>query len=338
MTQSDPRLDQALLWLSASTTALARQGVAINPASLQPASSDASFRRYFRMEATVESRPTHLILMDAPPPNEDVRPFVHAADIFLKAKINVPVCIAANEAAGFLLLTDLGKRTYLHELNDSNASLLYQDAWRALIRLQSYTDRSLAPYDEAKLLAEIRLFDQWYLPRHIGIPPTEGQMQMLSNMYGLILKACLSQPSVIVHRDYHSRNLMRTDEHNPGVLDFQDAVIGPITYDLVSLFRDAYIVWPQELQLDWAIRYWEDARRAGLPMAADFADFWRDFEWMGLQRHLKVLGIFARLYHRDGKDNYLNDLPAVLTYARDVARRYVMLKPLANLLDGLGDA
>jgi len=208
-----------------------------------------------------------------------------------------------------------------------------RQGWRSLVKLQTYGDRSGLPdYDTTKLTQEMQLFDQWFLGHHRPIVLSASEKDQLATVYRLICERCTAQPQVIVHRDYHSRNLMICPPHGPGVLDFQDAVIGPISYDLVSLLRDAYIEWPEELQIDWAIGYWQDARQAGLPIAQDFADFWKDFEWMGLQRHIKVLGIFARLYHRDGKENYLNDLPVVMRYAVAVARRYQGLGPLAKIL------
>jgi len=338
--EKDARLLTAQAWLNSLEPALASQNWVVDPATLTPASSDASFRRYFRLRAAERGQATHLILMDAPPGLEDIQPFLLAGGILKQAGLQVPQVVAQETSLGFLLLGDLGTRTYLGELSPQApdaASPLYQDAWRALVRLQQHpTQVSLPAYNAAKLLQEMRLFDEWYVARHLQVTLTAAETEMLQSMYQRILERCVSQTQVIVHRDYHSRNLMITQENNPGVLDFQDAVIGPITYDLASLLRDAYIVWPEEVQLDWGIRYWQDARQAGLAVPADFADFWRDLEWMGLQRHLKVLGIFARLFHRDGKAGYLNDLPAVFGYADLVARRYVALAPLARLFYRLG--
>jgi N-acetylmuramate 1-kinase len=336
----DARLLAAQAWLAGIQPALTAQGWAVDPASLAPASSDASFRRYFRLNAQQAGQRTHLILMDAPPGLEDIQPFLSVGSVLQQAGLHVPPVVAQDTSLGFLLLGDLGTRTYLEELTTESpeaATPLYQDAWRALIRLQQHsTSVPLPAYDAAKLLQEMRLFDEWYLGKHLQVTLTPAEMQDLQLIYQRILARCVSQTQVIVHRDYHSRNLMVTPENNPGVLDFQDAVIGPITYDLASLLRDAYIVWPEEVQLDWAIRYWQEARHAGLAVPPDFADFWADLEWMGLQRHLKVLGIFARLFYRDGKAGYLNDLPAVLAYADLVARRYVALAPLARLFYRLG--
>lgn len=301
------------------------------PFELSPASADASFRRYFR--ATFADK--RLIVMDAPPAHEDCKPFLHVGKLFEDAGTHVPHVYAQDLEQGFLLLSDLGNTTYLQALNDQNARELYGAATDALIRIQlaSQPD-TLPPYDEALLLRELRLFPEWYIAKHLNITLSDKQTTALDTVFRRILDNNLAQPKVYVHRDYHSRNLMVT-EPNPGILDFQDAVYGPITYDLVSLFKDAYIHWEEEQVLDWLIRYWEKARKAGLPVHADFPDFYRDYEWMGVQRHIKVLGIFARLCHRDGKDGYLKDMPLVMDYLRRACSRYIALKPLLNLLDEL---
>ena len=301
------------------------------PFTLAPASADASFRRYFRASFTDST----LIVMDAPPQQEDCRPFIHVAKLFAQAGVNVPEIIAQDLNQGFLLLSDLGKITYLEALNTDSNRLLYQDACNALIRIQlTSKPGNLPAYDEAMLLREMRLFPEWYIDKHLKINLNEKQQALLESTFHKIAQNNLAQPSVYVHRDYHSRNLMVTAP-NPGVLDFQDAVYGPITYDLVSLFKDAYIGWREADTLDWLIRYWENARKAGLPVHADFGEFYRDYEWMGVQRHLKVLGIFARLYHRDGKEGYLKDMPLVMNYLRKACERYIDLKPLLKLLDEL---
>ena len=278
--------------------------------------------------------------MDAPPAQEDCRPFVHVATLLRGAGLNAPEVIAWDEASGFMLLSDLGSRTYLSALDDRNARALYGDALAALVRMQGISAQGQLPaYDRALLSREMQLFPDWYVARHIGTELTADEAEKLAGCVGLIIDNNLAQPAALVHRDYHSRNLMQTGEpgsaDNPGILDFQDAVWGPITYDLASLLRDAYIELDEEVQIDLAVRYWERARKAGLPVGDDFGKFWRDFEWMGLQRHLKVLGIFARLSHRDGKDTYLNDLPLVWRYAHHVATRYNGLGPLAHLLERL---
>jgi aminoglycoside/choline kinase family phosphotransferase len=299
--------------------------------TVRPASADASFRRYFRVDAGAAS----LIVMDAPPEHEDSRPFVEVAALLRGAGLNAPQVLEWEVAQGFLLLTDLGTTTYLAALNDDNAPALLGAATDALVRWQLATRPGvLPPYGDALLRRELALFPDWYVARHLGHQLTPVQAQTLTRMFDRIVAAALAQPAVYVHRDFMPRNLM-VAQPNPGVLDFQDAVSGPITYDVVSLFRDAFISWRDEQVLDWTVRYWEKARRAGLPVDADFGAFWRDFEWMGLQRHLKVLGIFARINYRDGKPAYLADTPRFVGYVRAVTRRYDELAPLARLFDDL---
>jgi N-acetylmuramate 1-kinase len=301
---------------------------------LTPASADASFRRYFRVHLAEGPIPT-VIAMDAPPELEDCLPFIHVAGLLTGAGLNAPRILARDLARGFLLLTDLGSTTYLAALDAENADTLFADAVSALVRWQlASRPDELPPYDEALLRRELDLFPDWYLARHLGVALDGAQRQSLASAFQLILASNLAQPRVYVHRDYMPRNLMVSDP-NPGILDFQDAVFGPITYDVASLFRDAFVSWPEERVLDWTVRYWEKARRAGLPVNADFGAFYRDLEWMGLQRHLKVLGIFARLHYRDGKSDYLDDTPRFLGYVRAACERYVALAPLARLLDEL---
>lgn len=303
--------------------------------SIRPASSDASFRRYFRLDTEDGGS---VIAMDAPPPQEDVRPFIQVAELFGKTGVSVPQVLASDVEHGFLLLSDLGSTTYLHQLNHDTAHKLYMDAIESLVLMQVQSQPAVLPeYDRALLLRELMLFPDWYINKHLGLTLTEEQNASLQQVFEALLANNLAQPQVYVHRDYHSRNLMVLPKGNPGVLDFQDAVYGPITYDLVSLLRDAYIQWDEEQVLDWAIRYWEQARRAGLPLSPDVDSFYRDFEFMGVQRHLKVLGIFARLNHRDGKSAYLNDMPLVMEYTRKAASRYKPLWPLVKLLDALED-
>ena len=323
--------------------------------TLAPASADASFRRYFRATFMDKS----LIVMDAPPEHEDCKPFLHVGKLFENAGVHVPHVHAQDLAQGFLLLSDMGASTYLQTLNQDNASQLYESATDALIKIQlSSRENELPLYDEALLRRELNLFPEWYLAKHLGVTLTKKQSDDLEKVFQRILANNLAQPRVYVHRDYHSRNLMLSEPNwqarfphlnplpqageeakekgnlltSPGILDFQDAVYGPITYDLASLFKDAYIKWDEELIIDWLIRYWENARKAGLPVRADFGDFYRDYELMGVQRHIKVLGIFARLYHRDGKEGYLKDMPLVTGYLRRACERYIDLKPLLNLL------
>jgi N-acetylmuramate 1-kinase len=296
---------------------------------LEPASEDASFRRYWR--ARGEDGRTWIV-MDAPPDKEDCRPFVHVAALLRAAGVHAPEVFAQDLASGFLLLGDLGNTTYLQAINARNAPTLFGDATDALVRWQLATRAGELPsYDEALLRRELNLFPEWYVGRHRG-RKIDGDA--LEGIFALLVKSALAQPTVYVHRDYMPRNLM-VCEPNPGVLDFQDAVLGPITYDVVCLFRDAFLSWEEEQVLDWTVRYWEKAKKASLPVHADFADFWQAFEWMGLQRHLKVLGIFARINYRDGKPKYLSDTPRFLRYSYDVARRYGALAPLVRLLDEL---
>jgi hypothetical protein len=327
----DARFAQLVAWAAAT--------LATDDFVIAPASADASFRRYFRItpgrSIALAADGASLIAMDAPPEKEDSRPFIHVAALLRAAGVHAPQVLAADLDHGFLLLTDLGNRTYLAALDATSAAGLYSDAIDALIRWQCASrDGELAPYDAALLQRELDLFPDWYIAKHLGATLAPAQAQVLARAFRQILDNNLAQPRVFVHRDYHARNLMVT-QPNPGVLDFQDAVHGPITYDLVSLLRDAYIAWDEERQIDWAARYWERARRAGLPVAPDFGDFWRDFEWMGVQRQLKVLGIFARLWHRDGKAGYLADMPRVMAYLRAACARYSALGPLLRLLDEL---
>lgn len=303
------------------------------PHSLAPASADASFRRYFR--ATFAERT--LIVMDAPPGHEDCRPFLHVARLFHAAGVHVPEVLAENLEQGFLLLSDLGATTYLQAFPEGDPAKIYGDATDALVKIQlASRPGELPDYDEALLLREMNLFPDWYIAKHLQRELSGMFMDILHEAFSLLLANNLAQPRVYVHRDYHSRNLMVTTP-NPGILDFQDAVYGPITYDLVSLFKDAYVRWDEQQILDWLIRYWQKAKKAGLPVSADFAEFHRDFEWMGMQRHIKVLGIFARLCHRDGKDGYLKDMPLVKDYLRKTCERYREFHPLLKLLDWLED-
>jgi aminoglycoside/choline kinase family phosphotransferase len=302
------------------------------PFRLTPASEDASFRRYWR--ATLEDGESY-VAMDAPPDKEDCRPFVRIARMLTAAGVHAPEVIAQDLDQGFLLLSDLGSRSYLGALDDTNADALFADATEALLRWQLATrPGELPPYDEALLRREMNLFPEWYVGRHLKKELSSAQEERLESVFVVLVKSALAQPEVYVHRDYMPRNLM-VCEPNPGVLDFQDAVLGPVTYDVVSLVRDAFISWEEERVLDWVVRYWEKARSRGLPVAADFGEFWRALEWMGLQRHLKVLGIFARINYRDGKPRYLQDTPRFIAYARSVSQRYRELAPLARLLDEL---
>ncbi|HOY35216.1 MAG TPA: phosphotransferase [Piscinibacter sp.] len=312
---------------------------ALAPATLRSASSDASFRRYLRIDGAGGAT---YIVMDAPPPQEDVRPFVAVAAMLQGAGLHAPRVLEQDAAQGFLLLTDLGSRLYLDELHaavargDSKlADTLMRDAIAALVQWQSHADASsLAPYDDALLRRELALFPDWCVTREYGVEWSAEQQRQWQATCDLLVASALAQPTVAVHRDYMPRNLMLA-QPNPGILDFQDAVRGPISYDVASLLRDAFISWDEAQEIDWAVRYWEAARRATLPVPDDFGEFWRQLEWMGLQRHLKVLGIFCRLKHRDGKPKYSQDLPRFFAYAHKVATRYNGLGPLARLLEPL---
>ena len=320
----DPRLAALQRWLA---------GPLGGPQfSVAPASADASFRRYFRV-ARADGR--SFIAMDAPPEHEDSAAFVRVAQLLRAAGVNAPEVHAQDLEQGFLLLADLGSVTYLDALNDANADALMRDAVAALIKWQLATRAGmLPPYDEGLLRRELALFPDWYVGRHLGRALSAAQRTSWDGLCTALVASAQAQPQVYVHRDYMPRNLMLCDP-NPGVLDFQDAVIGPVTYDIASLTRDAFLTWDEARVLDWSVRYWEGAKRAHLPVAADFAEFWRAEEWMGLQRHLKVLGIFARLTYRDGKAKYVADTPRFLGYARGAAQRYGALAPLARLLDEL---
>jgi N-acetylmuramate 1-kinase len=322
----DPRLSLLLSWLKPLAS---RYGLKLD--TIAPASNDASFRRYFRVLKEGGS----FIVMDAPPPMEDVQPFVTIAELLATSGASLPKVYEADLAQGFLLLEDFGATTYLEVLNLETAPALYGDAFDALIKIQSIsTDSALPGYDEALLKRELELYPEWYLTRHKQYVITPKDREVIDTAFKKLIANNLGQEKVFVHRDYHSRNLMvLRGQGNPGILDFQDAVYGPITYDLVSLLRDAYIVWDEQQVIDFCIRYWEKARAAGLPVSSDFSAFYRDFEWMGLQRHLKVLGIFARLCHRDGKDRYLQDMPLVLNYVVKTANRYRDFGPLLALIE-----
>ena len=337
----DPARAQAFdAWLQAITAAHG-----LKPATLRAASSDASFRRYLRIDGAAGDS---FIVMDAPPPQEDVRPFVSVAALLHRAGLNAPRVLETDETHGFLLLTDLGSRLYLQALNDAVAAgqlpvadALMRDAVRALIQWQTRGDASaLPPYDDALLRRELDLFPDWCVTRECGVAWSAEERQTWATSCDLLVQSALAQPTVAVHRDYMPRNLMvcEADDQKragPGILDFQDAVRGPISYDVASLLRDAFISWDEEQEIDWAVRYWQAARQAGLPLPDDFGEFWRELEWMGLQRHLKVLGIFCRLKHRDAKPGYSQDLPRFFAYAHKVSARYNALRPLSRLLEPL---
>ena len=327
----DHRLAALRIWLSGIAGRHA-----IDVESLVPASADASFRRYFRVAA---NRGT-AIVMDAPPDRENSTAFVHVAGLMAGAGLHVPRILEQDLAQGFLLLSDLGTRTYLSVLDPADpkaASPLMLDAIDALIAWQCASRPGvLPPYDDALLRRELALFPDWYVNRHLGLVLDAAQSQVLGSAFDAIVAHNLAEATTFVHRDYMPRNLMVGEPGcNPGVLDFQDAVYGPISYDVASLFKDAFLSWDEEPLLDWTVRYWERAKKAGLPVPADCGQFSRDVEWMGLQRHLKVLGIFARINYRDGKPHYLADTSRFIGYVRATANRYRALGPLLKLLDAL---
>jgi aminoglycoside/choline kinase family phosphotransferase len=295
--------------------------------NLQPASSDASFRRYYRVTSQQDNKT--YIVMDAPPDKEDCHSFVLVTNLIRSVNVNAPDIVALNLEQGFLLLDDLGSESYLQHLDNETAELLYTDAINALIEMQKI-DGVLPAYDEKLLQTEMNLFETWYLNRHLDVQLDEKQKQSLDSIFALLIENAKKQPQVFVHRDYHSRNLMVTDTNNPGVIDYQDAVIGPVTYDLVSLLKDCYIEWPRE-----KVEHWLDLYLARLTptMFIEKTTLIHWFDLMGVQRHLKVLGIFARLNYRDGKSQYLNDLPLTLKYILDTCQRYPELQPLQQLLE-----
>ena len=330
----DPRLEQIRNWLGGLPAAL---NLAVD--TLRPASADASFRRYFRLDAGERT----LIVMDAPPAHEDCRPFLHVDRLLADVGLNVPAVLAQDLEQGLLLLSDLGEQTYYQRiqagLSDGELQTLYREALAALVRLQTASTAGLDTYDTARLADELKLFPEWFVRKHHGVELDDKTANALDKIFALLSASNGGQAQVLVHRDYHSPNLMVCDRPqygpNPGIIDFQDALAGPITYDLASLVTDARTTWEEPQQLDWAIRYWEMARAAGLPVDADFAEFHRAYEWMGLQRNLRILGVFARLHHRDGKAHYQAHMPRVSGYVRQVAQRYGVFAPLLRLLDKL---
>ncbi|MCB1924759.1 MAG: phosphotransferase [Gammaproteobacteria bacterium] len=299
--------------------------------TLEPASADASFRRYFRV--TLDGGDTR-IAMDAPPDKEDCRPFIDVAGRLAAAGLHVPHIHHADPAQGFMLLEDLGAESYLSALDDASVDALYADAIEALVVMQAGADAAGLPaYDEAMLQREMALFPDWLLTRHLGLQLDAGERSMLDAARAILVDNALAQPVVCVHRDYHSRNLMRLEVRNPGVIDFQDAVAGPVTYDLVSLLRDCYIAWPQARIDRWVDAYHVQARAAGLLDGVDVAQLATWFDLMGVQRHMKAAGIFARLNHRDGKPGYLADIPRTLQYIVDVGARHAPIAALAGFVE-----
>lgn len=329
LSPQDLRLDRLQQWLSGLFGARDFQ--------VTTASADASFRRYFRVTRGGQT----WIAMDAPPDKEDVEPYIRIAGMLVDVGLNAPRVLERNIREGFLLVSDLGSRTYLMALEaGENVDRLYDDAMRALARLQSQGERHAAhlpPYDHALLQREMALFTEWFCARHLGLHFEAKDALQLQSIFDLLTAEALAQPQVFVHRDYHSRNLMAGNgEHyggNPGVLDFQDAVRGPVTYDLVSLLRDCYIGWPSERVRQWVMQFRGDAGAQGVAVGGNREQFLRWFDFMGVQRHLKAIGIFARLWHRDGKPGYLDDIPRTLTYVRSVSGQHEELRFLQQLID-----
>ncbi len=318
------RLDRARQWV--------QNVLGVRSVELQPASSDASYRRYFRVHA----RDASMILMDAPPDREDCRPYVAVSDLLERAGVHVATIHARDLDSGFLLLEDLGQRCYLDELDADSAPTLYDDALETLLAMQSRVPASaVADYDSGLVMQELSLFGDWFLRRHLGIDTDGTAGGVLSKSFRFLADRFEEQARVFVHRDYHSRNLMRTPARNPGVLDFQDAVAGPAAYDAVSLLRDVYIEWPRERVETWLRDYHRDALSLGIPIATGADEFLRDADLVGAQRHLKIAGIFCRLYYRDGKSGYLRDIPLTLRYLMGECARQPELAALRNLLQDL---
>jgi aminoglycoside/choline kinase family phosphotransferase len=321
---SDSRLARLTQWVT--------EDLGFGGCSIVPASVDASFRRYFRVTRDDDS----YIVMDAPPDKEDSAPFLRVARLLANMDLNVPIVLARDMGRGFLLLSDLGTRQYLDELPKPGAAeRLYADALAALRTMQTADPVGaceLPRYDRALLLREMELMPEWFLLRHLGLIVDGEERSMLSSLFECLVQVAAAQPAVFVHRDYHSRNLLVTRQDNPGILDFQDAVLGPVTYDLASLLKDCYIAWPRAQVCAWVSEYREKLLEGGFVLTADSREFLRWFDLVGLQRHIKVLGIFARLFYRDGKPHYLKDLPRVLDYVRDTASSYVEAAPFAEFL------
>jgi len=328
---NDSRLNELTQWFSEQLPHIAQKigctETTVN--NLQPASSDASFRRYFRWH----SDQVDLVLMDAPPPHEDCTPFVKMAQLLAEGGLHVPKVWAQDLQRGFLVLSDLGQQTWLEVLNPDNADEFFALAMGALIQLQQIEidDAHLPVYDEALLRRELQLFPEWYVQHELGITLSEQQEYLWQQACDVLVNSALEQQQVLVHRDYMPRNLMLS-EPNPGVLDFQDAVRGPVSYDITSLFKDAFISWPEQRVEGWLQQYWQQARTAGIALPETFAQFQYDCDLMGAQRHLKVIGIFARINHRDGKPRYLADVPRFFNYLQQVIERQPALAPLAQLL------
>lgn len=323
---------QLLNWL-----ALHAERFELTMDQLAPASGDASFRRYYRIPSGVHGT---LVVMDAPPPHEDCRPFVHVTRLLETTGVSVPELHAYDLEQGFMLLSDLGKYTYYQVVQtqpeDAALQAIYRDTLNALVKLQTSPTQGLPEYDAQRLHQELQVFPEWYVERLLQTTLSPAERSMLGTIFELLVHDAVAQPQVLVHRDFHSPNLILSPaDNNPGIIDYQDALKGPISYDIASLVMDARTTWEEDQQLDWAIRYWEAARTAGLPVPNEFAVFHQQYEWMSLQRNLRILGVFARLSLRDQKHHYLDHIPRLLNYVRQVAFRYHALRPLIRLLNRL---
>ena len=353
LTTQAPADPQAPLWTDTARQTLFDTWLAsvqgphqLVPATLHLASADASFRRYLRVDCNANGTATSRIIMDAPPDKGDCKPFVAVAELMTQAGLKVPDILAWDEANGFMLLTDLGTHTMKDVMQpDAPPPLeLYLDAVETLVQWQKASREGVLPiYDRAFVMREMELFPQWYVGEYRQVTLDAAQRLVLDKSFAAIADSALAWPSVFMHRDFMPRNLMVKDSDiftpgkpsatRLGVLDFQDAVYGPITYDIASLLRDAFLSWEEDFCLDITIRYWEKARKAGLPVGNDFGEFYKAVEWMGLQRHLKIAGLFARLTLRDGKPVYLTDTPRFIAYIRTTCARYMELKPLLRLVE-----
>jgi len=325
MSHTDARLALIHDWLS--------RDLGLRPERVEPASNDASFRRYFRV---LHGGATSIV-MDAPPDKEDVRPYLEVTRLLESIGVHVPHVHAADAERGLVLLEDFGSTHYLSRLKaGGDPERLYADALGALAQIQAHGAQAamqLGPYDREALAREMDLMPEWFCARHLGLELSSQERDLLAATFELLIAEALAQPQVFVHRDYHSRNLMVLERRNPGILDFQDALRGPIGYDLVSLLKDCYISWPRERVERWVRAYRRELDARGLRTGADEGQFLRWFDLIGVQRHVKVLGIFARLWHRDGKPGYLADLPRTLDYVREACSLYPELADFGRFLE-----
>jgi len=318
---NDGRIDSIRRWIESELN--------IDNYQLETASADASFRRYFRLTIS-DTTESSSIVMDAPPDKEDCQPFIKIARLIESSGAQAPHVFNFNESLGFMQISDLGSIAYLDKLNEQTVDALYKDAINAIVKMQSI-QADLPAYNAELLQFEMSLFKDWYLQKHLNIQLNDSQQKVLQDTFNLLAESALLQPVVFVHRDYHSRNLMITSENNPGVIDFQDAVNGPASYDLVSLIKDCYIAWPRQKQLQWIDCFLQQS-----DIETDKQTFIKQLDLMGMQRHLKATGIFARLNHRDDKPGYLNDIPRTLAYVFDVCQRYTELSAFSDMLLSLG--